>query len=168
MALTSCTMPTKGEPTFDLGPDEMEIGIGIHGEPGRKRMGLKSADEITEILATGIIEDEAYTRELSRWDADEEAWVDVEVTDPPLGEGDRVLAMVNSMGGTPEIELPIVYRKLHEICEDHGLEIVRNLIGRYITSLEMEGVSITLLKMDDEMIELWDEPVKTQGLRWGM
>lgn len=168
MALTSCTMPTKGEPTFELGEDEMEIGIGIHGEPGRQRMKIKPADEITQILATGIIEDEAYTRRLERWDTDEEEWVDVEVTDPPLEAGDRVLAFVNSMGGTPDIELPIVYRKLYEICDDHGLEIVRTLMGRYITSLEMEGVSITLLKMDDEMIELWDAPVKTAALRWGM
>jgi dihydroxyacetone kinase-like protein len=79
-----------------------------------------------------------------------------------------VLAFVNSMGGTPEIELPILYRKLHEICEKKGLTIVRNLMGAYITSLEMQGCSITLLKMDDELIELWDAPVKTAGLRWGM
>lgn len=168
MALTSCIMPTKGEPTFDLGPDEMEIGIGIHGEPGRQRMKMRSADEITDILATGILEDEAYSRTLSRWDDEKQEWVDVEVTDLPLQEGDEVLAMVNSMGGTPDIELPIVYRKLHEICEDHGIRIVRNLIGRYITSLDMDGVSITLLKMDDELKELWDAPVHTAGLRWGM
>ena len=85
-----------------------------------------------------------------------------------LQEGDNVLAFVNSMGGTPAIELPIVYRKLHEICEAKGLQIVRNLIGPYITALEMAGVSITLLKMDEEMIELWDAPVHTIGLRWKM
>jgi len=168
MALTSCTVPSVGRPTFELGEDEMEIGIGIHGEPGRTRMNLKTADEITEILATSIIEDGPYTRTLSRWDRDKKEWVDVEVTDPPFKKGDEVLAFVNSMGGTPDIELPIVYRKLHEICEKKGLKIVRNLIGRYITSLEMEGCSVTLLKLDDELIELWDAPVKTPSLRWGM
>ncbi len=143
MALTSCTVPMKGEPTFELGEDEMEIGIGIHGEPGRERMKLKPADEITTILAEAVI------------------------NDLPYKSGDEVLAFVNSMGGTPPIELYIVYRKLAEICEQKGIKIVRNLIGAYITSLEMAGCSITLLKMDDELKELWDAPVKTAGMRWG-
>jgi dihydroxyacetone kinase-like protein len=168
MALTPCTVPSAGEPTFELEENEMEIGIGIHGEPGQERTELKPVDEVTERLAISIIEDGEYTRTVREWDMDKEEWVEVELVDPPLQEGDKVLAFVNSMGGTPDIELPIVYRKLHEICEAKGLNIVRNLIGRYITSLEMQGVSITLLKMDDEMIELWDEPVKTPGLRWGM
>lgn len=168
MALTPCTVPEAGEPTFELEENEMEIGIGIHGEPGRKRVELKPADEVTEMLAISIIEDEQYTRTVREWDMDKEEWVEIELADPPLQAGDKVLAFVNSMGGTPAIELPIVYRKLHEICEAKGLEIVRNLIGPYITSLEMAGVSITLLKMDNEMIELWDAPVKTIGLRWKM
>jgi len=168
MALTPCTVPTAGKPTFELAEDEMEIGIGIHGEPGRERMKLKTADEITEMLALSIIEDPPYHRTVREWDEEKGEWVDVELEDPPFQAGDRVLAFVNSMGGTPDIELPIVYRKLREICEKKGLKIVRNLIGRYITSLEMQGVSITLLKMDDEMLELWDAPVKTAGLRWGM
>jgi len=168
MALTPCTVPEAGEPTFELEEEEMEIGIGIHGEPGRRRMELKPADEITEMLALSIIEDEEYARTVREWDVDEEEWVEIELVDPPLQEGDKVLAFVNSMGGTPAIELPIVYRKLHEICEAKGLQIVRNLIGPYITSLEMAGVSITLLKMDEEMIELWDAPVHTIGLRWKM
>ncbi len=168
MALTPCTVPEAGEPTFELEENEMEIGIGIHGEPGRKRVELKPADEVTEMLAISIIEDEQYTRTVREWDMDKEEWVEIELVDPPLQAGDKVLAFVNSMGGTPAIELPIVYRKLHEICEAKGLEIVRNLIGPYITALEMAGVSITLLKMDDEMIELWDAPVKTIGLRWKM
>jgi dihydroxyacetone kinase-like protein len=168
MALTPCTVPQAGEPTFELAEDEMEIGIGIHGEPGRKRMKLKPADEITEMMALAIIEDEEYTRIVREWDTDKEEWVEVELVDPPFEAGDQVLAFVNSMGGTPAIELPIAYRKLHEICEAKGLEIVRNLIGPYITSLEMQGMSITLLKMDDEMLELWDAPVNTIGIRWGM
>jgi dihydroxyacetone kinase-like protein len=168
MALTPCTVPQAGEPTFELAEDEIEIGIGIHGEPGRKRMELKPADEITEMMALSIIEDEEYTRTVREWDMDKEEWVEIELVDPPFEAGDKVLAFVNSMGGTPAIELPIVFRKLHEICEAKGLKIVRNLIGPYITSLEMQGMSITLLKMDDELLELWDAPVKTIGLRWGM
>nr|WP_290665172.1 dihydroxyacetone kinase subunit DhaK [Ardenticatena sp.] len=167
MALTSCTVPAKGSPTFELGDDEMEIGIGIHGEPGRERMPLKSADEITEMLALAIIEDEAYTRTVREFDMEKGTWIEVELTDPPFQPGDNVLAFVNSMGGTPVSELYIVYRKLHEICEKKGLRIVRNLVGAYITSLEMQGVSITLLRMDDEMIRLWDAPVNTPALRWG-
>ncbi len=144
MALTSCTVPHAGKPTFDLPEDEMEIGVGIHGEPGRTRMALKSADEITEMLALAII------------------------NDLPFEKGDKVIVMVNGMGGTPLIELYIVYRKLAEICEAHGITIARNLIGDYITSLEMAGCSITLLKADDELLGYWDAPVKTPGLRWGM
>ncbi len=168
MALTSCIVPAKGTPTFELGEDEMEIGIGIHGEPGRERMKIKSADEITEMLALAIIEDEAYTRTVREWDMEKGEWVEVELTDEPLKPGDQVIAMVNSMGGTPISELYVVYRKLHEICEKKGLKIVRNLIGAYITSLEMQGVSITLLRVDDEMLRFWDAPVHTPALRWGM
>ncbi|GFP24938.1 MAG: PEP-dependent dihydroxyacetone kinase, dihydroxyacetone-binding subunit DhaK [Firmicutes bacterium] len=144
MALTSCTVPAKGSPTFELGEDEMEIGIGIHGEPGRERMKLKTADEITEILATAVLDD------------------------LPFKSGDEVLAFVNSMGGTPISELYIVYRKLTEMCKARGIKIVRNLIGAYITSLEMAGCSITLLKLDEELKKLWDAPVHTPGLRWGV
>jgi dihydroxyacetone kinase-like protein len=122
----------------------MEIGIGIHGEPGRTRMKLKSADEIVEILMDPIVKD------------------------IPFKNGDDVLLFVNSMGGTPLIELFIAYRKAHEIATKHGLRVVRSLVGPYITSLEMAGVSITMLKMDQNLLRLWDAPVKTPGLRWGM
>jgi dihydroxyacetone kinase-like protein len=144
MALTSCTVPTAGKPTFDIGEDEMEIGIGIHGEPGRERMKLKTADEIAEMLTTAVLEDLPYK------------------------SGDEVLCMVNGMGGTPPIELYVVFRKVHEVCKGKGVKIVRNLVGDYITSLEMAGCSVTLLKMDDELVKLWDAPVLTAGLRWGM
>ncbi|HUV15186.1 MAG TPA: dihydroxyacetone kinase subunit DhaK, partial [Pelolinea sp.] len=144
MALTSCTVPHAGKPTFDLPEDEMEIGIGIHGEPGRARMKIKPADEITEMLMKPVVED------------------------LPFKSGDKVLLFVNSMGGTPLIELYIVYRKAVEIAEKNGLNVVRNLIGPYITSLEMAGASITMLKMDDDLIKLWDAPVKTAGMRWGI
>lgn len=168
MALTSCTVPAKGSPTFALGDDEIEVGIGIHGEPGRQRMSIKSADQITEMLAISIIEDPPYTRRLREWDADNEEWVELQLTNPPFQSGNSVLAFVNSMGGTPLSELYIVYRKLVQICESKGLKIVRSLIGPYITSLDMQGCSITLLKLDDELIRLWDAPVKTPSLRWGM
>ncbi|MFN7035190.1 MAG: dihydroxyacetone kinase subunit DhaK [Bellilinea sp.] len=144
MALTSCTVPHVGKPTFDLPEDEMEIGIGIHGEPGRTRMKIKPADEIVEMLMEPII------------------------SDLPYKTGDEVLLFVNSMGGTPLIELYVIYRKAYEIATKHGLKVVRNLIGPYITSLEMAGTSITLLKMDEDLTKLWDAPVKTPGLRWGI
>lgn len=168
MALTSCTVPAKGSPTFELGDDEMEIGIGIHGEPGRERMKMKPADEITEMMTLSIIEDPAYTRKVREWDEAKGDWVEVELVDPPFAPGDKVIAFVNSMGGTPIAELFVVYRKLAEVCQKKGLTIVRNLVGPYITSLEMQGMSITLLKVDDEMLGLWDAPVKTPGLRWGI
>ena len=168
VALTSCTVPAKGSPTFSLGEGEMEVGIGIHGEPGCQRVPVKSADEIAEMLAISIIEDSAYTRTVREWDSDRGEWAEVELTDPPFNAGDSVLAFVNSLGGTPLSELYIIYRKLAQICENKGLKIVRNLMGPYMTSLEMQGCSITLLKVDDEMIKLWDAPVWTPALRWGM
>ena len=144
MALTSCVVPHVGKPSFDLPEDEMEIGIGIHGEPGRHRIKLEPADKITEML------------------------IDPIVGDLPYKEGDEVLLFVNSMGGTPLIELYIVYRKAVELLEAKGIKVVRNLIGPYITSLEMAGASITLLKMDEDLVKLWDAPVKTAGMRWGI
>ena len=143
MALTSCIVPAAGTPTFDLPDDEMEIGIGIHGEPGRERVELAPAAEIVERLTTPILED------------------------LPFEEGDNVLAFVNGMGGTPLIELYIAYNDLNRLLGERGITITRNLIGPYITSLEMAGCSITLLKLDDELTRLWDAPVKTAGLRWG-
>jgi phosphoenolpyruvate---glycerone phosphotransferase subunit DhaK len=142
MALTSCIVPAAGKPTFDIGDDEMEIGIGIHGEPGRERVKLAPSSEIVERLTTPILED------------------------LPFEEGDEVLAFVNSMGGTPLLELYIVYNDLQRLLGERGIKITRNLIGPYITSLEMAGCSITLLKLDDELARLWDAPVKTAGLRW--
>ena len=162
VALTSCTVPAAGKPTFELAEDEVEMGIGIHGEPGTHRMPIKSVDEMTSYVAGTIIDDPAYTRTVREWDGG--AWVDKTMTDEPFARGDRVIAFVNSMGGTPLSELYAVYRKLDQVCKDKGIEIVRNLIGPYITSLDMQGFSITLLKVDDEMLGYWDAPVKTPGL----
>jgi phosphoenolpyruvate---glycerone phosphotransferase subunit DhaK len=143
MALTSCTVPAAGSPTFELGDDEMEIGIGIHGEPGRTRAALAPAREVVEMLAAPVLDDLPFER------------------------GDRVLAFVNGMGGTPLLELYLVYQELATLLEGRGITISRNLVGPYITSLEMAGCSITLLRLDDELERLWDAPVRTAGLRWG-
>jgi dihydroxyacetone kinase-like protein len=168
VALSSCTVPAKGTPTFALGDNQIELGIGIHGEPGRERVSQRSGDEITEILWRTLINDTDYSRQVREWDEGLEGWVDVQLLNKPWEKGDRFLAFVNSMGGTPISELYLVYRKLAELCQMEGLHIVRNLIGPYMTSLEMQGCSITLLKLDEEMLQLWDAPVKTASLRWGV
>lgn len=144
MALTPCTVPAAGKPTFELGGDEMEMGIGIHGEPGRERMRLLPARELVERMA------EAVASDLS------------------LRSGQRVIAMVNGLGGTPLLELYLLYGELKRILDGRGIAIARKLVGNYITSLEMAGCSITLLRCDDELERLWDDPVHTAGLRWGV
>ena len=144
MALTSCTVPAAGKPTFELGETEMEIGIGIHGEPGRYREPLGTAAEIAERLLDPIVHDLPYER------------------------GDKVLAFVNGMGGTPLLELYVVFNEVTRILGGHGISIERSLVGPYITSLEMAGCSISLLKLDDELVRLWDAPVRTPALRWGV
>jgi phosphoenolpyruvate---glycerone phosphotransferase subunit DhaK len=143
MALTSCTVPAVGKPTFELGEDEIEIGIGIHGEPGRRRVPLATAGKIAEMLVEPI------------------------VSDLPFGSGDAAIAFVNGMGGTPLIELYIMYHEVARILAGHGVEIARSLVGPYITSLEMAGCSVTLLKVTDDLLALWDAPVNTPALRWG-
>ena len=143
VALTPSTVPHAGEPSFTLADDEVEIGIGIHGEPGRERIPLEPADAIVDRLLAPILED------------------------LPFESGDRVLLFVNGMGGTPQIELYIVFRRAAEVLRERGIEVARSLVGNYVTSLEMQGVSITLLKLDDEFVELWDAPVNTIALRWG-
>ncbi|EXJ14450.1 dihydroxyacetone kinase subunit DhaK [Imhoffiella purpurea] len=167
MALTSCIVPQNGRPTFEIGEDEIEIGIGIHGEPGVERIGIETADAITEILAGHILDDGPYARTLTEWDPDRDDWVEVEVVDETLVKGDRLIALVNGMGGTPLSELYTVYARLHALVEASGMSIVRRLIGPYMTSLEMQGISITLVKADDELLRLFDAPVHTAGLRWG-
>ena len=143
LALSSCVVPHAGEPTFELGEHEVEIGIGIHGEPGRTRGELRQVDELLPTLVEPI------------------------VSDLPFESGDRTIAFVNGMGGTPLIELYIVYRRLVQLLDEAGIQIARNLVGPFITSLEMAGCSITLLRADDELIRLWDAPVNTPALRWG-
>lgn len=143
MALTSCTVPAAGKPTFDLPDDEIEMGVGIHGEPGRKRMKQMTSAEVVKMMGDAI------------------------TGDLPFKAGDEVLAFVNGMGGTPLIELYVVYNDLKKYLDGKGITIARNLVGNYITSLDMQGCSITLLKLDSQMKALWDYPVHTPALRWG-
>jgi dihydroxyacetone kinase-like protein len=144
LALTSCTVPAAGKPTFDIGDDEMELGVGIHGEPGRKRIPLASAREIAEMLVEPVL------------------------SDLPFASGDPVIAFVNGLGGTPLIELYVMYNEVQKILGQHGITIARSLVGPFITSLDMAGTSVTLLKADDDLLSLWDAPVKTPALRWGI
>ena len=143
MALTSCTVPSAGKPTFDLPEDEMEMGVGIHGEPGRRRVPLAGAAEIAEMLVEPVLADLDFT-------------------------GGPSIVMLNGMGGSPLIELYLMYGEVATLLEKAGVQIARTLVGNYITSLDMAGASVTVLKADDELIRLWDAPVETAGLRWGV
>jgi dihydroxyacetone kinase-like protein len=144
MALTSCTVPAAGKPTFDLPETEMEIGIGIHGEPGRRRVPLAPAREIAELLLEPILSDLDFT------------------------QGDGVIAFMNGMGASPLIELYLMYGEVAAVLQKAGVRVVRSLVGPYITSLDMAGCSVTLLAVDDDLVRLWDAPVRTPGLRWGI
>jgi dihydroxyacetone kinase-like protein len=141
VALTSCTVPAAGKPTFDLGDTEIELGIGIHGEPGRRRGPLAPASEIAAVALDAIHADLPLTGDL--------------------------LVMVNGMGGTPLIELYVVYNEVQKYITGKGARIARNLVGNYITSLEMQGFSVTVCQLSDALTELWDAPVETPALRWG-
>jgi dihydroxyacetone kinase-like protein len=144
IALTSCTVPANGKPTFELGDSEMEVGVGIHGEPGRRRVPLAPAREIAEMLLEPIL------------------------ADLPFNRGDRVITFVNGLGGTPLIELYLMYNEVAKILSADGIETARSLVGPYITSLDMAGCSVTLLRASDELLQLWDAPVRTPALRWGI
>jgi phosphoenolpyruvate---glycerone phosphotransferase subunit DhaK len=144
VALTSCTVPAAGKPTFEIGDNEMEFGVGIHGEPGRRRDRLKSADEIAEEMCTAIAGD--------------------------LGGAVRgpALLFVNGFGGTPLMELYLMYNSARKIFEKHGVSVARSLVGSYVTSLDMAGCSVTLTMLDDSTAKFWDSPVHTAALRWKM
>jgi phosphoenolpyruvate---glycerone phosphotransferase subunit DhaK len=142
VALTSCTVPAAGTPTFALGADEMELGVGIHGEPGRARVKLVGADAIADQMLTAILNDRG---------------------NPNAGD---VLLLVNGFGGTPAIELYLMYNSARGILESRGLTVTRSLVGSYVTSLEMAGCSITVTQLDDKLTALWDDHVHTAALRW--
>jgi dihydroxyacetone kinase-like protein len=143
MALTSCTVPSAGKPTFDLPDDMMEIGVGIHGEPGRHRVPLAPASSIAQQLVEPVL-------------------ADLDFTQGP------VIVMLNGMGGSPLMELYLMYGEVAKLLEKAGVTVARRLVGDYITSLDMAGCSVTLLRADDELLRLWDAPVNTPGLRWGV
>ncbi|HWA44216.1 MAG TPA: dihydroxyacetone kinase subunit DhaK [Hypericibacter adhaerens] len=144
VALTSCTVPAAGRPTFQLGEDEIEMGVGIHGEPGRKRVKLESADAIANTLMHAI------------------------ETDLKPKAGAPALLLVNGFGGTPLMELYLMYDAARRYCEGRNIKVARSLVGNYTTSLEMAGCSLTLTALDDELTKLWDHPVRTAALRWGV
>ena len=144
LALTSCTLPAVGHPSFELGDDEMELGVGIHGEPGRERVPLAPAKDIAAMLLEPVL------------------------ADLPFRSGDGVVCFVNGLGGTPLIELYVMFNEVATILAGHGVQIARSLVGSYITSLDMAGTSVTLLRVDDDLLSLWDAPVRTPALRWGI
>jgi dihydroxyacetone kinase-like protein len=144
VALTSCTVPAAGKPTFQIGSDEMEMGVGIHGEPGRRRVKLASADEIAAELTGSILKDLSLKR------------------------GQEVLLLVNGFGGTPTMELYLMVNAARKVLDGAGVKVVRHLTGSYVTSLEMAGCSITVTATDAELLALWDAPVHAAALRWGM
>ncbi|MFR9720643.1 dihydroxyacetone kinase subunit DhaK [Aeromonas diversa] len=167
VALHACTVPAAGKPSFTLADDELEFGVGIHGEPGIERRAYQGLDTLVEQMFLTLTENVPYHRTLRRWDREQGGWLEDQVTIEPLGQGDRVIALVNSLGGTPLSELYGVYGKLAQLCDKAGIHLVRNLIGPYCTSLDMSGISITLVKVDDELMGLWDAPVHTPALRRG-
>ncbi|MGW1197573.1 dihydroxyacetone kinase subunit DhaK [Streptomyces sp. NPDC002536] len=141
VALTACTTPAKGSPTFDLPPGELELGVGIHGEPGRERRAMMTSGEIADYAVGTVLED--------------------------LRPGGPVLALVNGAGGTPLLELYGFTAEVHRVLRERGVAVARTLVGNYVTSLDMAGASVTLCRVDDELLRLWDAPVRTPGLRWG-
>ena len=143
VALTSCTVPANGRPSFDLPDDEMEIGIGIHGEPGRRREKIVPARQIARRLVEPVL------------------------AELPAGDGTGVIALLNGMGASPLIELYVMYAEVAALLEAAGVTVERSLVGSYITSLDMAGCSLTLVRADEEILHLWDAPVSTPGLRWG-
>jgi dihydroxyacetone kinase-like protein len=143
IALSSCTPPAAGKPIFDLPEGEVEVGVGIHGEPGRRREALRSASELAAEMVEAVISD----------------------LNPTTG---KVLPFVNGLGGTPALELYLLYNEVDQLLRERGLLPSRNLVGSYITSLEMAGASLTVLELDDELEALWDAPVHTPALRWGV
>ncbi|MEI7464932.1 MAG: dihydroxyacetone kinase subunit DhaK [Burkholderiales bacterium] len=144
VALTSCTVPAAGKPTFQLGDDEMEVGVGIHGEPGRRRVQLTDADGIATELVGPILKDLA------------------------LKPGQQVILLVNGFGGTPSLELYLMVNAAMKLLIAAGVKVVRHLTGTYVTSLEMAGCSITVTAVEDEWLQLWDSPLHTAALRWAV
>lgn len=148
VALTSCTVPAAGRPTFDISDNEIEMGVGIHGEPGRRREAMREADAIVQDMVQAILEDFA-AKNLAT-------------------QGAKALLLVNGLGATPLMELYLIYNAAAQLFTNHGVTITRSLVGNYTTALDMAGASITLCLLDDEITQHWDSPVHTAALRWGV
>ena len=148
VALTSCTVPAAGRPTFDINDNELEMGVGIHGEPGRRRETMREADDIIKDLVASIIED--LTARNIKSNMEQEA-----------------LLLINGFGATPLMELYLIYNTAAKLFNQHGVKISRSLVGNYTTALDMAGASVTLCILDDEIKQHWDSPVHTAALRWG-
>lgn len=144
VALTSCTVPAAGHPTFDIDETEIEMGVGIHGEPGRKRETMREADDIVRDMVDAIL------------------------TDLSPAKGAEILLLVNGLGATPLMELYLIYDKAEALLKAQGLSISRSLVGNYTTAIDMAGASITVCVLDDEIKQHWDNPVHTAALRWGL
>lgn len=167
IALGACTVPAAGKPSFTLKDNEMEFGVGIHGEPGIDRRTFQGLNPTVDAMFDTLIENGRYQRTLRHWDCHTGTWQEEVEHKQPLTRGDRVIAMVNNLGATPLSELYGVYDRLETRCREAGIDIVRNLVGSWCTSLDMSGFSITLLKVDEELLALWDAPVNTPALKWG-
>ncbi|MEZ2603335.1 dihydroxyacetone kinase subunit DhaK [Kluyvera intermedia] len=167
IALGACTVPAAGKPSFELNDNEMEFGVGIHGEPGIDRRAFTSLDDTVDAMFATLLENGHYSRTLRQWDPLKGCWQEVMQTKQALQKGDQVIAMVNNLGATPLSELYGVYNRLDTLCADAGLVIERSLVGSWCTSLDMSGFSITLLKVDEDTLSLWDAPVHTPALNWG-
>ncbi len=167
VALSACVVPAAGKPSFILEDNEVEFGVGIHGEPGIERREYTDVDSLVNQMFTELIDCPTYTRTLNTWDRVQGAWVSEDVTTDEFKPGRKLIVMVNGLGGTPRSELYGAYRKVHQCCESAGYKVANSLVGDYCTSLNMEGFSITFIQADNEMLKLWGEPVNTPALRWG-
>ena len=167
IALSACVVPANGKPSFELADNEIEFGVGIHGEPGIERREYKDVDTTTSEMIQELLEAQPYTRVLKTWNRETGEWIETEQTTEEFAKGDDLIVLVNGLGGSPESELFGAYRKVHEELEAAGYNVARTLVGNYCTSLNMEGFSITLMKADAETLELWDAPVEAPSMRWG-
>jgi len=144
VALTSCTVPAAGKPTFEISETEIEMGVGIHGEPGRKRESMREADAMIKDMVDAILAD----------------------LEPK--KGTEILLLANGLGATPLMELYLIYNTAEKLLTEHGLKVERSLVGNYTTAIDMTGASITVCVLDDEIKQHWDSPAHTAGLRWGV
>lgn len=166
IALGACTVPAAGKPSFILAESEMEFGVGIHGEPGIERRVFNNLNDTVDQMFATLIENGDYQRTIRVWDRTVGNWQEQVQTKTALKAGDKVIALVNNLGSVPLSELYGVFGRLQQNCQQSGIEIVRNLVGSYCTSLDMQGVSITLLKVDEQDLALFDDTVETPAMRW--